>query len=32
MTSDRRAALTAGVLFIIGTAASLLSSAVERPS
>jgi len=31
MAPDRRAALTAGVLFIIATAASLLSYAVERP-
>ena len=31
MAPDRRAALTAGVLFIIATAASLLSAAVERP-
>jgi hypothetical protein len=31
MTSDRRAALITGVLFIVGTAASLLSSAVEHP-
>jgi len=31
MVPDRRAALTAGVLFIVATAASLLSSAVEHP-
>jgi Domain of unknown function (DUF4386) len=31
MTPDRRAALTAGALFIAATAASLLSSAVEHP-
>ena len=31
MESNRRTALTAGVLFIVATAASLLSSAVERP-
>jgi hypothetical protein len=31
MAPDRRAALTAGVLFIVATAASLLSSAVEHP-
>jgi hypothetical protein len=31
MAPDRRAAVTAGVLFIVATAASLLSSAVEHP-
>ena len=31
MAPDRRAALTAGVLFIVATAASLLSTAVEHP-
>ena len=31
MDSNRRAALTAGVLFIVATAASLLSTAIERP-
>jgi Domain of unknown function (DUF4386) len=31
MTPDRRAALTAGALFIAATAASLLSSAAEHP-
>jgi len=31
MAPDRRAALTAGVLFIVATAASLLSAAVEHP-
>ena len=31
MAPDRRAALTAGVLFIVATAASLLSYAVEHP-
>ena len=31
MAPDRRAALTAGVLFIVATAATLLSSAVEHP-
>jgi hypothetical protein len=31
MDSNRRAALTAGVLFIVATAASLLSTALERP-
>ena len=31
MESNRRTALTAGVLFIVATAASLLSSAVEKP-
>jgi hypothetical protein len=31
MTPDRRAAVTAGVLFMVATAASLVSSAVERP-
>jgi hypothetical protein len=31
MAPDRRAALTAGVLFIAATAASLLSTAAERP-
>ena len=31
MAPDRRAALTAGLLFMVATAASLLSAAVERP-
>lgn len=31
MAPDRRAAVTAGVLFIVATAASLLSAAVEHP-
>ena len=31
MAPDRRAAVTAGVLFIVATAASLLSTAVEHP-
>ena len=31
MTPDRRAAVTAGVLFIVATAATLLSTAIEHP-
>ena len=31
MAPDRRAALTAGVLFIAATAATLLSTAIEHP-
>lgn len=31
MASNRRAALTAGILFIAGTASILLSTAIERP-
>jgi hypothetical protein len=31
MAPDRRAAVTTGVLLIVATAASLLSSAIEHP-